>query len=141
MAAAALTPRVRLMAICDRARESKTEIGVYHLTSVRQGIIANAFPFLPARLWFFLLLSNPRPGEYPGYVRVINDRTEKTILYGQLEPRPLFEADEEVVATRARIKCSFPEEGRYTVQVWFFQEQGSDVLKGELPFSVVKESA
>jgi hypothetical protein len=127
------------MAICDGARESKTETGVFHLTGVRQGIIANTLPFLPARLWFFLLLSHPRPGEYPGYVRVINDRTEKTVLYGQLEPRPIFEADAEIVATRVRIRCSFPEEGRYTVQVWFFQEQGSDVLKGELPFSVVKE--
>jgi hypothetical protein len=36
---------------------------------------------------------------------------------------------------------SFPEEGRYAVQVWFFQEQGSDVLKGELPFSILKEGA
>jgi len=29
--------------------------------------------------------------------------------------------------------------GRYTVQVWFYQEQGSDVLKAELPFSVTME--
>jgi hypothetical protein len=39
-------------------------------------------------------------------------------------------------AADVRFKCSFPEEGRYTVQVWFFQEQGSDVLKGEMPFFV-----
>jgi hypothetical protein len=26
-----------------------------------------------------------------------------------------------------------------TPRVWFYQEQGSDILKAELPFSVVKE--
>jgi hypothetical protein len=70
---------------------------------------------------------------------VINDRTDRTIFHGQLEPRPTFEANEQVVAARAQIRCSFPEEGRYTVQVWFFQEQGSDVLQGEMPFSVAIE--
>jgi hypothetical protein len=30
----------------------------------------------------------------------------------------------------------FPEEGWYTVEVCFFQEKGSDVLKGEMPFYV-----
>jgi hypothetical protein len=33
---AALTPRVWLMAVCDRVRESTTEGGVYHLRGVRQ---------------------------------------------------------------------------------------------------------
>ena len=35
MAAAVLTPRVRLMAVCDRVRESDTEVGVYieHFTT------------------------------------------------------------------------------------------------------------
>jgi hypothetical protein len=28
---------------------------------------------------------------------------------------------------------------RYTVQVWFYQEQGNDVLKAELPFAVEQE--
>ena len=77
MAAAALTPRVRMMAICDRVRETKTETDVFHLKGVRQAITANAFPFGPAHLWLFLVLSNPRGGEFPGYLRVINDRTDK----------------------------------------------------------------
>ena len=85
-----------------------------------------------------MLLSSHHPGTFPGYVRVVNDRTEKIIFYAHLEPRPTFEGDNESWATRAPIRCSFPEEGRYTVQVWFFQEQGSDVLKGELPFFVAK---
>jgi hypothetical protein len=139
MAAASLTPRVRLMAICDGVRESRTEAGVLHLKGVRQSIAASAFPFAPTRLWLFLLLSSPRPGQFPGYVVVVHNSNDKAIFYAQLEPRPTFEGDQETWATRASIRCSFPEEGRYTVQVWYFQEQGSDVLKGELPFSVVKE--
>ena len=136
MCAAALTPRVRMMAVCDRVRESNTEAGVFHLRGVRQGLAADGFPFIPSRLWLFLLLSNPRPGEYPGYVLVINDRTDRAVFYGQLEPRPTFAADDEFLAGRIRITCTFPEAGRYTIQVWFFQKQGSDVLKGEVPFSV-----
>jgi len=41
MTAAALTPRVRLMAVCDGVRESKTEAGAFHLTGVRQVIMKN----------------------------------------------------------------------------------------------------
>ncbi len=65
MAAAALTPRVRLATICDRARESLTEAGVYHLRGVRQMIVAQALPFAAYRLWLFLVLSSPRPGTVP----------------------------------------------------------------------------
>lgn len=140
MAVASLTPLVRLITVCDGVRESRTESGVYHLKGVRQWITAHAFPFVPNRLWLFLLLSSPRPGEFPGYVVAVHAKTDKAIFYAHLEPQPTFEANDETWSNRASIRCSFPEEGRYTVQVWFFQEQGSDVLKGELPFSVVKES-
>jgi hypothetical protein len=34
---------------------------------------------------------------------------------------------------------TFPRAGRYIVQLWFYQEQGNDVLKGETPFSLVLE--
>ncbi len=60
MAAAVLTPRVRLATVCDRARESRTEAGVYHPRGVRQRIAAPAFPFSRVRLWLFLVLSSPR---------------------------------------------------------------------------------
>jgi|SRR5260370_25268673 len=139
MAAAALMQRVRIMAICDGVRESKIEAGVFHLKGVRQGITAGAFPFAPSRLWLFLLLSSPRAGVFPAHVRVVDEQTEKILFYGHLEPPPTFEANDESWATRATIRCSFPDEGRYTIQVWFFQEQGSDVLKGELPFFIWKE--
>jgi len=65
MPAAALTPRVRIMAVCDRVRESKTEAGVFDLKGVRQEIIANALPFVPFRLWLFLVLSSHRPVSIP----------------------------------------------------------------------------
>jgi hypothetical protein len=127
MAAAVLTPRVRLMAICDGVRESKTEAGVFHVKGLRQRIVARTFPFVPLRLRLFLVFANPRPGEFPGYVLVINDKTDKTILYGDLSPHPNFEVNEETVVNVTRLRCSFPQPGRYTVQVWFFQEQGPDV--------------
>jgi hypothetical protein len=141
MAAAALTPRVRLMAVCDRVRESPTEAGVYHLRGVRQSIAAKVFPFPAFRLWLFLVLSSPRPGSYPGYVRVLDDATDKALFFAHLAPDPSFEEDEQSLAAVARLRCSFPHAGRYTMQVWFYREQGSDVLKGELPFAVTQEGA
>ena len=139
MAAAVLAPRVRLMTVCDRVRESDTEAGVYHLRGVRQRIVAHGFPFVVSRLWVFLILSSPRPGTYPAYIRVLDDRTDKAIFFAHLAPHPRFEDDEQTVAAVARLGCTFPHPGRYTVQVWFYQEQGSDILKGEVPISVAKE--
>jgi hypothetical protein len=141
MAAAALTPRVRIMAICDGVRASKTEADVFHLKGVRQGMTADAFPFVPSQLRLFVLLASPRAGEFPAYVAVVNDSTDKIIFYAHLEPRPVFGDDGGLWAIRAPIRCAFPEAGVYRVQVWFFQEQGSDVLKGELPFTVTTEGA
>jgi hypothetical protein len=112
---------------------------VYHVRGVRQGITAPAFPFAASRLWLFLVLSSHRPGTYPGYVRVIDEGTDKAIFFAHLVPHPRFEAGDDTLAAVARLRCSFPRAGRYSVQVWFYQEQGSDVLKAELPFSVTKE--
>ena len=137
--AAPLTPRVRLVTACDRARESLAEAGVYHLRGVRQRIAAPAFPFVAPRLWLFLVLSSPRPGTYPGYVRVLDAGTDKAICFAHLAPHPRFEPGADTLAAVARLRCSFRRAGRYTVQVWFYQDQGSDVLKAELPFSVTTE--
>lgn len=139
MAAAVLTPRVRLMAICDGVRESKIEAGVFHVKGLRQRIVAQVFPFAPAQLWLFLVFSSIRPGEFPGYVLVIDERTDKTIFYGPLTPSPKFGVNDDTLVNLARLKCSFPQPGRYNVQIWFFQEQGHDILKGELPFTVSEE--
>lgn len=139
MPAAALTPRVRLATVCDRVRESLTEASVYHLRGVRQWIVTPVFPYTASRLWLFLVLSSPRAGTYPGYVRVLDDATDKAILFAHLFPHPRFEAGDNVLAAAARLKCSFSHAGRYTVQVWFYQEQGNDVLKAEVPLSVRRE--
>jgi hypothetical protein len=113
--------------------------GVFDLKGVRHAVTANAFPFVPSRLWLFLVLSSPRPGRYPSYVRVVNDKSDKANFFGELQPTPTFNVGDEILPGFCPIRCVFPEEGRYTVQLWFFQKQRSDVLKGELPFSVVKE--
>src|SRR6266446_3971942 len=108
MAAAALTPRVRIMAICDGVRESKTEADVFHPRGVRQGITADAFPFVPAQLWLFLLLSSPHGGEFPGYMVVVDDRTVRTIFYSHLEPKPIFADDGGLFSWRGPIRCRLP---------------------------------
>ena len=136
MAAAVLTPRVRLMAVCDRVRESDTETGVYHLRGVRQRIVAQAFPFAPFRLWLFTVLTSHRSGTFPGYIRVIDDETEKAVFFAHIAPHPRFEEGNESLGATIRLRGTFPHVGRYTVQVWFYQQQGNDVLKGELPFLV-----
>jgi hypothetical protein len=86
-----------------------------------------------------LVLSSHRSGTYHGYIRVLNDRTDKAIFFAHLVPDPRFEDNDETLAAVARLRCSFPHAGRYTVRVWFYQERGSDVLKSELPFAVTKE--
>jgi hypothetical protein len=139
MTGAVLTPRVRIMAICDGVRESRTESGVFNLKGLRQVIVARAFPFCPTRLSLFVLLASFRAGAFPAYIRVVNDIDDKTVFYAHLEPTPSFSPNDELWAHVAPIRCSFPEAGQYSVQVWFFQEQASDVLKGELPFSVLTE--
>jgi hypothetical protein len=139
MAAAVLTPRVRLITVCDRARESATEAGVYHLRGVRQKMVAQVFPFVVLQLWMFVVLSSHRPGTYPGYIRVLDEVTDKAIFFAHLAPHPHFEDNDQTLAAVARLRCAFPRTGRYTVQLWFYQEQGNDVLKGEVPFSVETE--
>jgi hypothetical protein len=54
-------------------------------------------------------------------------------------PGPAFDQDSNFLGGRVRLRCTFREAARYSIQLWFFQYQGSDVLKGELPFYVVEE--
>jgi hypothetical protein len=138
MPAAALTPRVRIIAICDGIRESRTEAGVFSLKNVRQAIVADTFPFLPSGLWLYILLSNPRGGEHPAYI-LVNDSSARMVYYADLSPHPRFPDGTDVLPIRVRVRCRFPRPDRYTFQLWFFQVQGSDVLKGEFPFDVLQE--
>lgn len=140
MAGVALTPRVRMMVVCDAIKENPIELDVFDLKGVRQQKIARSFPFMPKRLWLFVVFSCPRAGSFPAYVRVIHDRTDRAVFFGYINPRPEFGGDSGLKAHRIRLRCVFPEAGLYTIQVWFFQKDGNDILKGELPFSIVEES-
>jgi hypothetical protein len=141
MPTAALTPRVRMMVICDHVRESRSEVGVFDLKGVRQRATVDVVPFTTDRLSLFFLLSSPRAGEFPGYVRVVSDRTDRVVYYSYLRPRPEFADGGGTCTGRVALRCIFPEEGQYTVQLWFFQHEGADVLKGEIPFQVLKHEA
>jgi|SRR5438552_7200238 len=81
----ALTPRVRTLVVCDGIRASRIEANVYHLRGARTHIFAEAFP-VRRRLRLFLILSSPRPGRYPSYVKIIDDQTDQAVFYGQVDP-------------------------------------------------------
>jgi hypothetical protein len=127
------------MVICQAIRPDKTEADVFDLKGVRQSITAPVLPFMPSRLWLFLLLSSPRAGDFPAYVRVVNDKDDRVAFHSKLYPRPVFEIDGGVLPYRTPVRCTFPKEGSYGVQVWFFQVEGSDILKAEMPFFVAME--
>jgi hypothetical protein len=135
--AARLTPRVRIMLICESANERKAEAAVFDLKGVKQHITAKGFPFVPAHLCLFLLLSSPRDGRFPGYLRVINNRTGKAVFYAHLKPEPVFDAGRGVMPVIMPIHCSFPEAGAYTAELCFFQAEAHGIVKGEMPFSVL----
>ena len=66
MAAAVLTPRVRLMTVCDGVRESKTEAGVYHVKGLRQRIVAQDLSVCTsASLAFFGFFECHAPASFP----------------------------------------------------------------------------
>jgi hypothetical protein len=138
-AAAALTPRVRMMILCDEVRKSKTEPGVFHLKSVRQEIKVGSFPSIRTEFCLFLVLSNTRPGKFPASICIVSETSDKTVHYAHLDPPPVFGNDGGLFIVSVPIGCRFPEEGIYCAQMWFFQQQGSDVLKGEFPFLVAAE--
>jgi hypothetical protein len=140
MAAAALTPRVRVMVVCEGIRPSRAEDGVFHLQGVRNYIAAASFPFVPRPLWLYLVLSSPRKGKYPGYVRVIDDQADQTISFRKIDPVPVFHEGVEFLYVPVPLACRFAHPGRYLIQVWFFQQEAADVLKAEQPFDVLQEA-
>src|SRR5437763_13310864 len=118
---AALAPRVRTLVICDGIRASRVEESVFHLRGARSHVSAARFP-LRRRLRLFLILSSPRPGRFPSYVKVIDDAADQAVFYGQVDPAPVFPETEDLLPLDLPIPIRFPRSGRYTVQVWFFQE-------------------
>jgi hypothetical protein len=135
MSAAALTPRVRIIAVCNEVAASETEGRVFNLEGVRQHLSAGAFP-APARLMLFLLLSSARAGEFEGKILVVHDRTDRTIRYGKFTAS--FPEDNDLLPLSVDIgECLFPEPGRCTFQVWFLSRSGHEAQKGEQPFDVL----
>jgi hypothetical protein len=140
MTAAALTPRVRVMVVCDGIKPSQVEDAVFHLRGVRHYAAADSFPFTPRRFCVYLLLSSARKGRYPGYVRIIDSEAGKTISYRKLDPVPVFDEEVEFLPLPIRMPCEFPHAGRYLIEVWFFREETPDAIKAEQPFEVLQEA-
>jgi hypothetical protein len=134
MAAAAVTPRVRTIVICDEVTPSSIEAGVFTLEGVRQHVEAAALPWRGS-LSVFLLLSSPRKGKHEGKVLVVNERTDRTVRYVKFMAP--FANDYELIALSVEIDdCLFPETGAYTFEVYLSARTGGEALKGEHPFIV-----
>jgi hypothetical protein len=110
------------------------------MRGARCRVRADAFP-LRRRLRWFLVLSSPRPGRSPGYVKVIDDQSDRAVFYGEILLPPLFPEDGDLLPLDLPVNVRFPQAGRYTVEVWFFQEASTDVLKMEQPFHVLEREA
>ncbi len=129
MSAAALTPRVRTLILCDEVIESDIEPGVMTLEGVRQQFFARAFPLL-APLTLYLELFSPRDGNFPGHILIVNEHEDKTIRYTKFEVE--FDEANQTVAFDVELgDCQFPTPGAFSIQVWFSSTVGQDVLKGE----------
>lgn len=89
------------MVVCDGIRPSRVEESVFHLRGARC------------------------------HVKVIDVQTDHAVFYGQIDPAPLFPDTGDLLPLDLPIYVHFPEVGRYTIQVWFFQESTADVLKME----------
>jgi hypothetical protein len=134
MSPAALTPRVRIMVVCDNVIPDELEGGVFTLERARQHLSSASFPFF-ADLNLFLLLSSARKVTYPGKVVLLSDDDDKTVRYAEFEVT--FTEDNEVLPTYLELaRCRFPELGPYTFEVWFTAPSGEETRKGELPFFV-----
>lgn len=137
MSAAALTPRVRSMVVCNEVTSSTIEANVFTLEGVRTHLYAESFPW-GAELNLFLLLSSTQEGNYEGKVLVIDDHYDRCLRYVKFTAA--FEEANELVCLYASIGvCVFPHPGQYTFQVYFQSKTAGEALKGELPFNVLSQ--
>lgn len=133
MSAAALTPRVRALVVCDDALASDIEVGVHTLEGTRLSFQASAFPCVRS-LWVYLLLSYPRRGRFEGQVRLLDDRDAKVLRYAKFEAR--FTGSQYQVPLLVEMDhCNFPAAGSYTFEVHFSTRLG-DPQKAEQSFHV-----
>lgn len=127
------------MVVCDGIKQSSIEAHVFDLKGARQSVRSVSFPYRPSRLWLLLILSSRRTGRFPGSVQIIEDQTDRVVFMAHMKPDPEFHGDDEYSPVRMRLPCWFPRPGRYFIQVWFFQANSADVIKGEKPFDVQGE--
>jgi hypothetical protein len=139
MSSAALTPRVRVMLACEKILARGFTDDVFDLKGIHYALRTLRFPFVATRLWLFLVLSSPRPGRFPGTVRVIHDRSDRTVFEADLNPVSEFPGDQAFHFATLRLRCRFREPGRYTIQLSFSHKMSTDVVKGEMPFYVLEE--
>jgi hypothetical protein len=135
MAAAALTPRVRIMAICDDVTASEIEEGVYTLEHVRQRVAAPSLP-CNRNLRVYLLVTCPRRGRYEGAIAVATTESARLVRWAPFDVT-FHEANDLLPVIVDVFNCSFPQAGAYMFEVWFTTRSGEAAQKGELPFFVV----
>jgi hypothetical protein len=137
MAVAAITPRVRIMAICDEVLPSDIETDVYTIEGVRQHLTADSFPAI-SHLCVYMLLSSSRKGNFQGQIKIIDEQSNRRVIrYCKFSAR--FREDNETITKVVAIEdIRFREPGFYTFEVWFEVRAGTEVCKGELPFQVLK---
>jgi len=131
-----LTPRVRTIVLCDDVSASLTEDRVFTLQGVRFEFV---MPHLPIRkrLCLFLALSSARKGVFPGYIVVINERTEKSLRYLKLVAE--FQEDNQLLPYAIELgDCDFPNDGFYRFEV-YFSIRGAEALKGEHSLEIIAE--
>src|SRR5437879_5980324 len=110
-------PRVQAMVICDRAKQSDTEVGVFRLAGVRSSIQAASFPALYPRLSAFVQFSGHR-GEASCHAKVTRIKTDEHI-YQTPPKKVLFYGPNFVVPVVFRLRnCVFPTMGLYYVQIF-----------------------
>ena len=130
---AALTPRVRIMVVCDDVIPNEIEDGVFTLENVRQHVSADTFPcFLEFSV--FLLLSCPQPGDYPGLLLIRDARAG--IIHSQRFPVTIDQVNELNPFFLDMGPFEFTEPGQYAFEVWFLDDSQLYAQKGEQPFFI-----
>jgi hypothetical protein len=135
MSAAALTPRVRIMVICDDVIPSEIEDRVFTLESVRQQRWTEFLPYL-GDLSVFLVLSSPRQGDFVGLLLIRNDRGG---IIQSCRFVVSFQEEYDLLPVVVEMgSCEFAELGRYQFEAWFVDSSGQHAQKGELPFFILQ---
>lgn len=134
MAAAALTPRIRTIVICDDIAVSLTDDDVLTLEGVRLGLETSVLPCRVA-LNVYLLLSSPRGGRFDGKLMIVNERTGRAVRY--VKYTATIRGINQLLPLTIDVgECLFPEAGQYSFEFFFAARDSGEALKGEHPFFI-----